>query len=76
MKNATRARFHAFVRPDILGVALAIMTIHVASKELSLGGIADRLVQFAIAYALLCLSFRSNRTTDVKQTATAEEGEE
>ena len=60
MKTTKRARFHAFVRPDMFGVALARMTIHVASTELSLGGVADRFVQFAIAYAILCLSFRSN----------------
>ena len=60
MKTTSRARFHAVVRPDMFGVALAMMTIHVASTELSLGGVTDRFVQFAIAYAILCLSVRSN----------------
>ena len=42
-----------FVRLRPLAVTMAMMLIHIASKETTIDGTIDRLIQFAFAYALV-----------------------
>jgi hypothetical protein len=37
---------------------MAMMMIHIASKETTLDGTIDRLIQFAMAYALVALAMK------------------
>jgi hypothetical protein len=48
------------VRLRPLAVTLAMMMIHIASKETTLAGTIDRLVQFAMAYALVAWAMKPN----------------
>jgi hypothetical protein len=48
------------VRLRPLAVTLAMMMIHIASKETTLAGTIDRLIQFAMAYALVAWAMKPN----------------
>ena len=56
MKVALKRLFR--LRP--LAVTLAMMMIHIASKETTLAGTIDRLIQFAMAYALVAWAMKPN----------------
>ena len=49
-----------FVRLRPLAVTMAMMLIHIASKEATIDGTIDRLIQFAMAYALVAWAMKPN----------------
>jgi hypothetical protein len=48
------------VRLRPLAVTMAMMLIHIASKETTIPGTIDRLIQFAMAYALVAWAMKPN----------------
>jgi hypothetical protein len=52
------------VRLRPFAVTFAMMLIHIASKETSLGGAIDRLIQFCFAYALVAWAMKPNAGAD------------
>ena len=53
-----RATVKRWFRIRPLAVALAMMMIHIASKELTWAGTIDRLIQFAFAYVLVAWAMK------------------
>jgi hypothetical protein len=52
------------VRLRPLAVTFAMLLMHVASKEISIGGAIDRLIQFCFAYALVAWAMKPNKEVD------------
>jgi hypothetical protein len=52
------------VRLRPLAVTFAMMLIHVASKETTIAGAIDRLIQFVMAYALVAWAMKPNDRLD------------
>ena len=48
------------VRLRPLAVTFAMLLMHVASKETTIAGTIDRLIQFAMAYALVAWAMKPN----------------
>lgn len=61
-----------FVRLRPLAVTFAMMLIHIASKDTTLSGTIDRLIQFCFAYALVAWAMRPNTQADGRTTARKE----
>ena len=57
------------VRLRPFAVTFAMMLIHIASKETSLGGAIDRLIQFCFAYALVAWAMKPNVTNQTSSGA-------
>ena len=49
-----------FVRLRPLAVTMAMMLIHIASRDRTLDGTIDRLIQFAMAYVLVAWAMKPN----------------
>ena len=49
------------VRLRPLAVTFAMLLMHIASKEATVAGAVDRLIQFAQAYALVAWAMRPNK---------------
>ena len=66
------------VRLRPLAVTFAMLLMHIASKETTIAGAIDRLIQFAMAYALVAWAMKPNaggefrRDSDVNSTALLE----
>ena len=52
------------VRLRPLAVTMAMMLIHIASKETTLDGAIDRLIQFCFAYALVAWAMKPNAESE------------
>jgi hypothetical protein len=52
------------VRLRPLAVTLAMMLIHISSKETTIAGTIDRSIQFAMAYALVAWAMKPNAEAD------------
>ena len=48
------------VRLRPLAVTFAMLLMHIASKETTIAGTIDRLIQFAMAYALVAWAMKPN----------------
>ena len=48
------------VRLRPLAVTLAMLLMHIASRETTIAGTIDRLIQFAMAYALVAWAMQPN----------------
>jgi len=53
-----------FVRLRPLAVTMAMMLIHIASKETTIYGAIDRLIQFAMAYVLVAWAMKPNASLE------------
>ena len=62
------------VRLRPLAVTMAMMTIHIASKDRTLDGTLDRVIQFAFAYALVAWAMKPNAQAHRTPVAAAEGG--
>ena len=56
------------VRLRPLAVTFAMLLMHVASKETTIAGAIDRLIQFAMAYALVAWAMKPNRAGESPAT--------
>ena len=54
-------KVRGLVRLRPLAVTFAMMLIHIASKDTTIGGAIDRLIQFAMAYALVAWAMKPNK---------------
>jgi hypothetical protein len=57
---AFAATVRRMVRLRPLAVTFAMLLMHVASKETTIAGAIDRLIQFAMAYALVAWAMKPN----------------
>jgi hypothetical protein len=58
------------VRLRPLAVTMAMLLLHIASKDRTLDGAIDRVIQFAFAYALVAWAMRPNAEHETRRVAT------
>ena len=51
---------------------MAMMLIHIASKDMTLNGTIDRVIQFAFAYALVAWAMQPNDQVDAPSGSASE----
>jgi len=58
------------VRLRPLAVTFAMLLMHIASKETTVEGAIDRIIQFAMAYALVAWAMKPNAEQQPRREAT------
>jgi len=58
--SGMNCKLERFVRLRPLAVTFAMMLIHIASKDRTLDGTIDRVIQFVFAYALVAWAMKPN----------------